>query len=113
MRARKGGGVSLHSNLASGTAETGGPVPGAAAADSLCLLGARFQVRAHWRNVTTGEHGSGQAIPSTDETGMFWFFSAANVELNRKGVDDGALEGLVWRRFVSLHDLGYLGTLAR
>ena len=111
VRAQNAGGLSPPSNLASATAASGGPVACAAAADSLCLLGARFQVRAHWRNVATGEHGSGQAIPSTDETGMFWFFSATNVELIVKVIDGRALNGFFWSFYGGLSDVEYWVTV--
>jgi hypothetical protein len=47
---------------------------------TLCLNEDRFQVTAHWRS-PTGEEGPGMAIPLSDDTGYFWFFDAANVEM--------------------------------
>jgi hypothetical protein len=52
----------------------------ARAATDLNLLGGRFQVSAKWRTVDGGS-GTAQAVPLTAETGFFWFFSPANVEL--------------------------------
>jgi hypothetical protein len=111
VRAQNAGGMSPPSNLASAAAASGGPAACAAAADSLCLLGGRFQVTAHWRNAATGEHGSGQAIPSTDQTGMFWFFSATNVELIVKVIDGRALNGFFWTFYGGLSDVEYWVTV--
>lgn len=111
VRAQNAGGMSQPSNLASATAASGGPVACAAAADTLCLLGARFQVRAHWRNAANGEHGSGQAIPSTDQTGMFWFFSPTNVELIVKVIDGRAVNGFFWTFYGGLSDVEYWVTV--
>ncbi len=55
-------------------------------ATELCLLGDRFRVEATWRDFA-GETGSGQGSELTDETGTFWFFDPANVELVVKVLD--------------------------
>jgi outer membrane protein assembly factor BamB len=49
-------------------------------AKTLCLQNGRFQVRASWQT-SGGAIGDGQAAPLTADTGTFWFFSAANLEL--------------------------------
>jgi CSLREA domain-containing protein len=56
-----------------------GCVPGGT---MLCLAGGRFSVSAAWR--TAQASGAGQAIPLTGDTGYFWFFDAANVEVVAK-----------------------------
>lgn len=58
----------------------------ARAATTLELLGGRFQVSAQWRTAD-GASGAGQAIQYSAETGMFWFFSPANLELVVKVLD--------------------------
>jgi hypothetical protein len=61
---------------------TGACSPGPAA---LCLAGGRFRVEAEWETATAA--GQGQAIDLTDDTGAFWFFGAANVEVLVKVLD--------------------------
>lgn len=58
----------------------------ARAETDLHLLGERFRVSATWRTAD-GASGAAQAVPLTSETGLFWFFSATNVELIVKVLD--------------------------
>ena len=67
-------------------------VPSAAA---LCLNNNRFEVSATWR-IPGGGSGSGQAIPLTIDTGYFWFFDAANVEVILKVLDGCGVNGRYW-----------------
>jgi hypothetical protein len=46
----------------------------------LCLNGGRFGIETSWQTVT-GQHGVGQAVPLTADTGYFWFFQDTNVEM--------------------------------
>lgn len=46
----------------------------------LCLQGGRFKVEAAWRT-NQGTNGMAQAVPLTADTGYFWFFNSANVEM--------------------------------
>jgi DNA-binding beta-propeller fold protein YncE len=57
-----------------------------ASSDVLCLEGDRFAVEAEWR-IPSGETGAGHAVELTDDTGYFWFFDAANVEVVVKVLD--------------------------
>jgi hypothetical protein len=52
----------------------------------LCLAGGRFQVEIGWQRAD-GASGLGQAVPVTADTGTFWFFSPANVEVVVKVLD--------------------------
>jgi PKD repeat protein len=54
-------------------------------ATTLCLLGGRFQVRAGYQDYG-GKVGTGQAVALTPDTGYFWFFDSANVEVISKMV---------------------------
>jgi hypothetical protein len=54
-------------------------------ATSLCL-GSRFRVSAQWRT-PLGTMGPAQAVALTDDTGYFWFFDPANVEVVVKVLD--------------------------
>ena len=64
-------------------------------AEDLCLLGSRFRVSVRWR-IPQGATGPGGALPVTDETGTFWFFEPANVELMVKVLDGRAISGKYW-----------------
>ena len=55
-------------------------------AEVLCLAGNRFRVTAIYHD-HLGRDGVGQAVALTPESGTFWFFTAANVELILKVVD--------------------------
>ncbi|MGE4188591.1 MAG: hypothetical protein AB7G12_01720 [Thermoanaerobaculia bacterium] len=59
--------------------------------EALCL-GDRFRVTATWRTAA-GASGSAHAAPLTADTGTFWFFSPANVELVVKSIDACGLAG--------------------
>ncbi|KAA0255401.1 MAG: hypothetical protein EDX89_06265, partial [Acidobacteria bacterium] len=53
--------------------------------NTLCLLGSRFRVQADFRDYA-GNTGKARAVPVTGDTGYFWFFSSANVEVVAKMV---------------------------
>ena len=76
----------------------------------MCLRGGRFEVRAHWSNPdVAGDVGNGGAIGAgnSDESGMFWFFDPANVELAVKVLDGRATNGAHWVFFGALTDVEY------
>ncbi len=98
--------------------ETGAPIGlSDAAADSapgscvagpqdLCLLGNRFRVSVRW-HTPNGAAGDGGAAAVTDETGTFWFFDPANVELMVKVLDGRAVSGKYWVFYGALSDVQY------
>lgn len=47
---------------------------------TLCLNSGRFRVQTRWAT-TNGQSGDGQAVAITGDTGYFWFFNSANVEM--------------------------------
>ncbi|MDQ1347660.1 MAG: hypothetical protein QG573_1033 [Acidobacteriota bacterium] len=55
-------------------------------ATALCLTGNRFRATATFHD-HLGHDGVGQAVALTPESGTFWFFTSANVELILKVVD--------------------------
>jgi hypothetical protein len=55
-------------------------------ATTLCLNNSRFQVVVQWRTAD-GNSGRGQAVTLTSDSGYFWFFSAANVEIVVKALN--------------------------
>jgi len=69
--------------------------PCVSGAETLCLNGGRFEVRVEWETFQ-GATGDGQAIPLTSDTGYFWFFDAANVEMVIKVLDGCGVNGSYW-----------------
>jgi hypothetical protein len=61
----------------------------------LCLNSGRFAVRAAWRTAQ-GATGEAQGVALTADTGYFWFFSAANVEVVIKVLDGCAVNDRYW-----------------
>ena len=60
----------------------------------LCLQDGRFKVTATWQTATaSGEAG---AVTLTSDTGYFWFFDPANVEVTIKVLDGCALNDRFW-----------------
>lgn len=55
-------------------------------ATDLCLSGGRFRVSVAWATVS-GSNGPGMAVPLTGDSGYFWFFNAANIEIVVKVLD--------------------------
>lgn len=87
----------LVSTAAAGTCEPG---PGA-----LCLLDGRFRVEVAWE---TGEAaGDGTAIALTDQSGLFWFFDASNIELVVKALDGRPINDHYWIFYGALSDVKY------
>ena len=80
----------------------------------LCLRGGRFELRADWTNPDrAGDFGAGTAVPVdvSAESGLFWFFSPANIELVTKVLDGSSLNGYYWMFFGALSDVEYWLTL--
>ena len=77
--------------------ETPVAAPGGCTADerTLCLENGRFRVRLDWE--TEDERtGAGKAMPLTGDTGLFWFFDPANMEIVIKVLDGCAVNGNRW-----------------
>ncbi len=67
----------------------------AAADDGLDLHGERFHVTVEWRT-PDGTRGVGHPVPSTQQSGFFWFFSPSNLELMVKVLDACATSQRYW-----------------
>ena len=76
----------------------------------LCL-GGRFRVAVQFTDPRSGTAGTGQAIPLTSDTGAFWFFDPANVELILKVLDGRAVNGHFWVFSGALSDVAYTITV--
>ena len=79
---------------------------------TLCLGDARFRVEVAWQGFQGGS-GEGRAIPlpDRDDTGLFWFFDPANVELTVKVLDGCGTNGHYWVFVSSGSTVGYQVTV--
>lgn len=77
---------------------------------SLCLQGGRFRVEAGWMDFV-GVQGEATAVPLTEESGAFWFFDPANVELVAKVLDGVELFGHHWVFYGALSNVRYALTV--
>jgi hypothetical protein len=82
----------------------------ALSSDQLCL-GGRFRVTVQFTDPRSGTSGAAQAIPLTGDTGAFWFFDAANLELMVKVLDGRAVNGHFWVFSGALSDVAYTITV--
>jgi CSLREA domain-containing protein len=74
-------------------------------ADTLCLgAGSRFRATVHW--TAQGNGGPGKAVPLALDTGAFWFFDAANLELTVKVLDGCGVNNRFWVFLSGLTDVG-------
>lgn len=82
--------------------------PGCTASDTdLCLNGGRIRVTVAWRDFA-GNTGLGRAVPLTSDTGYFWFFDPANVEVVLKVLDGRPLNGNFWVFYGALSTVEYV-----
>ncbi len=95
VRAQNLSGNSAPSNVAS--ALTFGPNGGTCVpnAETLCLTGGRFRVTTTWKT-DQGDSGVGTAVPLTADTGYFWFFNEANVEMVVKVLNACSFANRFW-----------------
>jgi len=75
----------------------------------LCLNGNRF--RAEVSFVVDGQRRTAQALSLTGDTGAFWFFDPANVELIVKELDGQGVNGHFWTFFGALTNLEHTLTI--
>jgi len=92
-----------------------GSVRGALAActpsdTTLCLNDSRFSASVHWKD-SHGREGDGHAIAITSDTGYYWFFSPANIELVLKVLDARSVNGKYWVFFGALSNVEYTLTV--
>lgn len=101
VRAQNGAGNSAFSNEA-GAAPNAAPLPCLASATALCVNNSRFQVEVDWRT-SDGNSGQGQAvpIPTAPDSGLFYFFSASNLEMLAKVLNGCALNNRYWVFFAA------------
>ncbi len=103
-----GGGLEYSEPVSATTGAYGGTCR--AGEGFLCLREDRFEVQVHWKNNSrVGDYGFGSSVPVavSDESGLFWFFNPANIELVVKVLDGRALNGNHWVFFGALSDVEY------
>ena len=84
-----------------------GPTPDCTeTSTNLCLNGNRFKVEARWEDFE-GKTGRGQAMSLTSDTGYFWFFNDANVELVVKVLDGRSYNDHFWVFYGALSNVQY------
>ena len=76
----------------------------------LCLADGRFAVEVAWTDFED-RTGAGTTIPLTSDTGGFWFFDDANVELVLKVLDGRPLNGKFWVFYGALSNVEYTITV--
>ena len=82
------------------------PVECTGTATALCLRGGRFEASVDWRT-RDGGAGEGRAVRLSDDSGYFWFFNPANIELLVKVLDGTAVNGHQWVFYASLTDVEF------
>ena len=87
------------------TVSGGAAGPCVADDQTLCLNDGRFEVRTSWQTAA-GETGTGTKSDLTADTGTFWFFDAANVEVVVKVLDACSFAGAYWVFAAGLTDVG-------
>lgn len=109
VRARNSGGSSPFTAEATATTlAAAAPAPCTPGPTNLCLLFERFHVAGLWNNFRVADsHGDAMAIPASDKSGFFWFFSPTNTELVVKMLDATSLGGGFWYFSGALSDVEY------
>ncbi len=72
----------------------------------LCLAEDRFEVEVSWSDFE-GTSGDGTAIPLSDGTGLFWFFTQDSAELVVKVLDGRAINNSFWIYYGSLTNVEF------
>jgi hypothetical protein len=88
----------------------GGGGPCVADSRTLCLNNGRFRLRADWKDFGNNT-GSGTAVPLSADTGYFWFFNSANVELVVKVLDGRPVNSRFWVFYGALSNVQYTITV--
>jgi hypothetical protein len=75
------------------------------AANPLSLHGGQFKAEATFRDPRTGVLAPGEPKALTEDTGFFWFFNSANLELVVKTIDGCEVNGHFWVFAAGLTDV--------
>jgi hypothetical protein len=102
------GAYSLSLTCASGGGG-GGCTPNAT---TLCLNNVRYRVTVTFSSQgPPAQSGSGMAVPETADTGLFWFFSASNIEIIIKVVTGCSFNNRIWVFSGGLTNVAYTITV--
>ena len=74
--------------------------------ETMCLDDSRYSLRGTWTDFQGGS-GAFRAVPSTDQSGMFWFFDSSNLEVMVKILDGCAVNDHRWVFFAATTNVGY------
>ncbi len=74
--------------------------------DRLCLDNGRFALRGTWTDFQ-GRQGVFHAVPSTDGSGLFWFFDENNIEVIVKVIDGCSLNDHRWLFMAATTNVAY------
>jgi len=85
-------------------------VPCQAGPQRLCLNNNRFAVEVAWKDFQN-RTGKGTVVPLTGDTGSFWFFEAANIELVVKVLDGRPANDHFWLFYGALSNVEYTLTV--
>lgn len=80
------------------------PLPPCAASATVLCLRDRFRIEATWQTATT--QGTAGVVQLTHESGYFWFFDPANVEVNVKLLDGCVPNRHYWMFAAGTTDVG-------
>lgn len=105
-------GLALGSRSAMAQAASGGSAAPATALVALCtespavlcLNGGRFEVTANWKRPDNST-GTATGVKLTDDSGYFWFFDPANIEMVVKVLDGCAITSAYWVFAAGLTDV--------
>jgi hypothetical protein len=82
---------------------SGGCVPDS---ETLCLQDGRFQITGTWGDFD-GNSGPFQVLPSSDQTGLIYFFDPTNIEILVKVINGCPLNGHYWLFFAATTNLEF------
>jgi photosystem II stability/assembly factor-like uncharacterized protein len=97
--------------LASGSVYTGDLSAPECDPTMLCAQGGRFQVTVDWQGTPLGPSLRAHAVPVTDDSGYFWFFTPDNIEIMVKVLDGRPVNGAYWVFFGALSNVAYRVTV--
>jgi plastocyanin len=86
MRAERNGTFSRYSETVF-AATPAAPAPCVQGPNTLCLNNGRFKVEVDWRTTTEDGQAAAVPIPSAPDSGLFYFFNSANMEMLIKVLD--------------------------
>jgi hypothetical protein len=82
------------------------PEPCVPSTTALCITGGRFRIESLWREFA-GSSGVGQTVPLAADSGAFWFFDPANLELFAKEIDGTDFNNAFWTFYGALSNVEF------